>query len=81
MIVYEYSNKGCRVENQDYISHGSLPDEGYVCVLTDGMGGYSAGDEAAKQSLTQFVHISKIIIPQQICQTSLMKLLLTQMTN
>ena len=48
MIVYEYSNKGCRVENQDYISHGSLPDEGYVCVLTDGMGGYSAGDEAAK---------------------------------
>ena len=44
MIVYEYSNKGCRVDNQDYISHGSLPDEGYVCVLTDGMGGYSAGD-------------------------------------
>lgn len=48
MILYEYSNKGCRVENQDYISHGSLPDDGYVCVLTDGMGGYSAGDEAAK---------------------------------
>ena len=49
MIIYEYSNKGCRVENQDYISHGSLPDDGYVCILTDGMGGYSAGDEAEKK--------------------------------
>ena len=48
MIIYEYTNKGCREENQDYICYGSLPDDGYVCVLTDGMGGYSAGDEAAK---------------------------------
>lgn len=48
MIIYEYTNKGCREENQDYICHGSLPDDGYICVLTDGMGGYSAGDEAAK---------------------------------
>lgn len=48
MTIYEYTNKGCREENQDFISHGSLPGDGYVCVLTDGMGGYSAGYEAAK---------------------------------
>lgn len=48
MTIYEYTNKGCREENQDFISHGSLSGDGYVCVLTDGMGGYSAGYEAAK---------------------------------
>ncbi len=48
MVIYEYTNKGNRKENQDYICHGSLPDNGYICVLTDGMGGYSSGAEAAK---------------------------------
>lgn len=81
MIIYEYSNKGCRVENQDYISHGSLPDDGYVCILTDGMGGYSAGDEAAKTVAESIRAYIQTIIPKQIYQISSMKLLLILTTN
>lgn len=71
MTIYEYTNKGCREENQDYICHGSLPDDGYFCVLTDGMGGYSSGNEAAKtvaESIREYIqdNYSKIDMPNII---------------
>jgi protein phosphatase len=71
MTIYEYTNKGCREENQDYICHGSLPDDGYICILTDGMGGYSSGNEAAKtvaESIREYIqdNYSKIDMPNII---------------
>lgn len=47
MKVYEYTNKGSREENQDYVIHGSLPN-GSVYIVADGMGGYSDGAIASK---------------------------------
>ena len=48
MKVFEYSNKGNRAENQDYVIHGSLPNDAGVYIVADGMGGYSEGAEASK---------------------------------
>lgn len=48
MEVFEYSNKGNRSENQDYVIHGSLPNGAGVYIVADGMGGYSEGAEASK---------------------------------
>ncbi|MDD7030163.1 MAG: protein phosphatase 2C domain-containing protein [Prevotella sp.] len=48
MEVFEYTNKGCREENQDYIVHGSLPNGASIYIIADGMGGYSNGAVASK---------------------------------
>ena len=48
MEVFKYSNKGSRNENQDYISYKVLSHSATIFVITDGMGGYSNGDIAAK---------------------------------
>lgn len=48
MKVFEYTNKGCREENQDYIVSGSLPGGGGIYIVADGMGGYAEGATAAK---------------------------------
>ena len=40
MKVFEYTNKGSREENQDYVVHGSLSEESCAFVVADGMGGY-----------------------------------------
>lgn len=48
MNVFEYTNKGRREENQDFVFHGSLPDNSTVFVVADGMGGYSDGAIASK---------------------------------
>lgn len=58
MNVIQYTNKGGREENQDYLFWSSLSDSASVYVLTDGMGGYSYGDIAAKvvtDSIIEFV--------------------------
>ena len=55
--VVEYTNKGCREENQDYLSWSSFSDRSSIYVLADGMGGYSYGDVAAKivaESIIEF---------------------------
>ncbi len=48
MKVFEYTNQGCREENQDYVVHGSLPDDSGIYIVADGMGGYAEGASAAK---------------------------------
>lgn len=48
MEVIQYSNRGCREENQDFSSWASLDDKSGIFVLADGMGGYEYGDKAAK---------------------------------
>lgn len=48
MNVFEYTNKGRREENQDFVFHGSLPDGSAVFVVADGMGGYADGAIASK---------------------------------
>lgn len=48
MKIFQYTNKGSREENQDFVIHGSLPDDSSVFVVADGMGGYSDGAAASK---------------------------------
>ena len=48
MKIFQYTNKGSREENQDFVIHGSLPDNSAVFVVADGMGGYSYGATASK---------------------------------
>lgn len=61
MRVFEYSNKGSREENQDYVVHGFLPENSCVFVVADGMGGYSEGAMASKvvgDALINFVELN-----------------------
>ncbi len=61
MEVFEYTNKGSREENQDYVVHGSLPDGSSVFVVADGMGGYSEGAAAARivgEALLDFIELN-----------------------
>lgn len=49
MTVFEYSNIGHRTSNQDYVKSCTLSVEGAsLHVVSDGMGGYSYGEVAAK---------------------------------
>lgn len=65
MEISKYSNKGCRQENQDFIAYKVLSQASAIFVITDGMGGYSKGDVAAKivaESIVDYVesNIDKI---------------------
>ena len=58
MKVFEYTNKGTRDTNQDFIIHQSLSEKATVAVVADGMGGYSYGDIASRvigQSIIDYV--------------------------
>lgn len=58
MEISKYSNKGCRHENQDFIAYKVLSPTSAIFVITDGMGGYSNGDVAAKvvaESIVDYV--------------------------
>lgn len=48
MEIYKYSNQGNRNENQDFIAYKVLAPNTAIFVITDGMGGYTNGDVAAK---------------------------------
>lgn len=59
--VIQYSNKGSREVNQDYISWLNLSESSSIYVLADGMGGYSYGDIAAKtvaDSIIEYVALN-----------------------
>ena len=61
MKYFEYTNKGNREENQDYIVHGSLPENSDIFIVADGMGGYSDGAIAAKtvsDAIVDFVELN-----------------------
>lgn len=61
MTVYEYTNKGSRDENQDYVVHGSLPDGSGIYIVADGMGGYSEGAAASKvvaESILEYITLN-----------------------
>lgn len=53
MNITEYSNKGSRTVNQDYVIHRSLSADSAIFVLADGMGGYSHGEIAAQTVSTK----------------------------
>lgn len=71
MTVLEYTNKGCRESNQDYMESCSLNEGAAIYVVSDGMGGYAHGDIAAKivsESIIDFVseHINKMTPGQML---------------
>lgn len=64
MQIFEYSNTGNREVNQDFLLHRSIDKDKHLFIIADGMGGYSAGDSAAKlvsESIFEFVnaHVSE----------------------
>lgn len=48
MDIFSYTGKGLREKNEDYLICRELADKGVLCVVADGMGGYSFGEEASK---------------------------------
>lgn len=48
MKLYEYSNKGTRDINQDFLIHRLLSEKATIAVVADGMGGYSYGEIASR---------------------------------
>lgn len=71
MTVLEYTNKGSRESNQDYLKSCSLNEGAAIYVVSDGMGGYAHGDVAAKivsESVIDFVseHIDKMTPGQML---------------
>ena len=48
MQVKEYTNKGSREDNQDYVVYELLDNTHAIFVVADGMGGYSHGDVASR---------------------------------
>ena len=69
MKVFEYTNKGSREENQDYVVHGSLSEESCAFVVADGMGGYSEGAMASKvvgDALLDFIELNYTSFEQAI---------------
>ncbi|MGL5893258.1 MAG: PP2C family protein-serine/threonine phosphatase [Bacteroidales bacterium] len=65
MKIFEYSNKGIRDINQDFVIHQLLPKRGAIIVVADGMGGYSYGEIASRvigESIVDFIssNLSKL---------------------
>lgn len=71
MTVLEYTNKGCRESNQDYMKSCSLNEGAAIYVVSDGMGGYAHGDLASRivsESVIDFVseHINQMTPGQML---------------
>ena len=51
--IIEYSNIGCRNQNQDFVLSKTIGENKGIYIVADGMGGYSDGDLAAKIAAEQ----------------------------
>ena len=48
MGVFEYTTRGGREQNQDYLTYSEISGNISIYVVADGMGGYESGEVAAK---------------------------------
>ena len=58
MKMFEYTNKGGRELNQDYLTYADISKDASVYVVADGMGGYECGEVASKlvgDSIVEYV--------------------------
>lgn len=61
MKIYEYTNKGSREVNQDFVIHSVISSNTAIMVVADGMGGYSFGEIASQvigESIVEFVRMN-----------------------
>jgi serine/threonine protein phosphatase PrpC len=61
MKIYEYTNKGSREVNQDFVTHSVISSNTAIMVVADGMGGYSFGEIASQvisESIVEFVRMN-----------------------
>ena len=68
MMTYQYTNKGRRQKNQDYLLHKNVSDTLQVFICADGMGGYSNGEIAAQtvsESILEFIEDNSNIYPPE----------------
>lgn len=70
MKMFEYTNKGGRELNQDYLTYAEISKDASVYVVADGMGGYEGGEVAARlvgDTVVDFVcaHYSELS-PEQL---------------
>lgn len=70
MKMFEYTNKGGRELNQDYLTYAEVSKDASVYVVADGMGGYEGGEIAARlvgDSVVEFVcaHYTELA-PEQL---------------
>ena len=70
MTTYQYSNKGRRKTNQDFLLYKNTTEKPQIFICADGMGGYSHGEVASRvvsESILEFIednyHIYK---PEQL---------------
>lgn len=68
--IIEYSNIGCRNQNQDFVLSKTIGEDKGIYIVADGMGGYSDGDLAAKIAAEQ---ISNNILNGDSIKTAVLK--------
>lgn len=68
--IIEYSNIGCRNQNQDFVLSKTIGENKGIYIVADGMGGYSDGDLAAKIAAEQ---ISNNILNGDSIKTAVLK--------
>lgn len=75
MNIFQYTNKGGREENQDFVIYSSLPNNSAVFIVADGMGGYSNGAAASKvvsEAIQDFIEMNILQYdPAKLLQESL----------
>ena len=75
MTIYQYTNKGRRKKNQDYLLQKDVAGDLQIFICADGMGGYSYGEVAAQivsESILEFIEDnSNIYTPEQLLREAI----------